>query len=84
MANTGRLAHNPNMANQIAGLVVWSFVAENVGHGGGTLTSVNSVFYLFMNSPTHRANILSNQVNRIAVGCVRAGNGLWITQNFWG
>jgi hypothetical protein len=80
MANTGVLAHNPNLVSQINGSVTnqWSRIGENVGYGGDTATLQNA----FMNSPGHRANIMGDY-NRLGVGAVYDGAGrLWLTLDF--
>lgn len=35
-----------------------------------------------MSSPPHRKNILSPEFNSIGIGVVRAGNDIWVTQDF--
>lgn len=84
MAAIGSLEHNPSMLSQILALVPLNRVLENVGHGHGIFGDPLAVFDAFMKSPGHRSNLLSSAVNQTAIGCVRSGDHLWITQNFWG
>jgi uncharacterized protein YkwD len=57
----------------------WRSVAENVAAG---FTSAQSVFNGWMNSPDHRANILSQQVH-MGVGTATGGDGvMYWTQEF--
>lgn len=67
--------HNPDYVAQMpAG---WNRVGENVGHGFGSETIVDA----WINSPTHRANLLGNYSD-VGIGYVVDGAGhTWITQN---
>ncbi|HEX8818222.1 MAG TPA: CAP domain-containing protein [Terriglobales bacterium] len=51
---------------------------ENVGYAG----SVEQAHVDFMNSPPHRKNLLDPAFNLVGFGVVRAGNLLWVTQDF--
>lgn len=80
MADAGRLAHNPRYGEDLtAAGVDWQVAGENVGRG-----SVDAVFQLWMDSPAHRANVLSPDYRAFAVGCVPGGGQYWVTQNYWG
>ncbi|HEX7132452.1 MAG TPA: DUF4214 domain-containing protein [Iamia sp.] len=81
-ARTGTMAHNPQYVSQIGRAVPsWRRITENVGYAP-TAERLNQAY---KDSPGHRANILDSRVQRIAVGCVRDGNGrLWSTVNFVG
>jgi uncharacterized protein YkwD len=81
-ARTGTMAHNPQYTTQIGRAVPsWRRITENVGYA----PTPSRLHTAYMNSPGHRANILDSRVQRIAVGCVRDGNGrLWSTVNFVG
>jgi uncharacterized protein YkwD len=57
----------------------WSAIGENVGYGG----TVRQLNRLFMNSPPHRANILSTRYRRVGIGIVRAHGLLWVTEIFF-
>jgi uncharacterized protein YkwD len=56
----------------------WDDIAENVGMG----SSIRSINRAFMNSPTHRANILANGMRYVGVGVARGGGNLWVTEVF--
>ena len=76
MIATGVLSHNPLMAEQMPS--DWVRVGENVGVGGG----VDALHAAFMNSPSHRANVLGD-FNQVGVGVDRDLTGrMWATVNF--
>lgn len=79
MASRDGLFHSGNLAAKIATVVPgWQGVGENVGVG----ESVASVNAMFMQSATHRANILGN-FNLAGVGVVTGPDGrVWVTQMF--
>jgi len=81
-ARTRTLAHNPQHTSQIARAVPsWQRITENVGYA----QTAARLQEAYMASAGHRANILDSKVQRIAIGCVRDGNGrLWSTVNFVG
>ena len=76
MAAEGRLYHNPNLANEVDG---WDALGENVGRG----QSADQVHQAFMNSETHRNEILSTRFTQFGIGAAVAADGeVWITQVF--
>lgn len=76
MASRNALYHNPNLGSEVGN---WQVVGENVGNGG----SVDSIHRAFMDSPSHRENILTNDYTEIGVGTVTDSRGiLWVTQVF--
>ncbi len=79
MAASNTLFHSGNLAAKIATVVAgWQGVGENVGVGD-SVAAVNS---MFMQSATHRANILGN-FNLAGVGVVTGSDGrVWVTQMF--
>ncbi|MGH9524845.1 MAG: CAP domain-containing protein [Terriglobales bacterium] len=44
--------------------------------------SAESANQALMQSPPHRANILSTKFNSVGIGVVRAGEDLWVTEDF--
>ena len=58
----------------------WSIAGENVGTAG----TIGRVHRLFMQSPSHRANILRSPFRTVGVGVVERGGRLWVTQIFVG
>jgi len=77
MAQSGSLAHNPNLAAEVDRTVTtqWTRLGENVGVGW----DVRGLHDAFMNSPGHRANVLGD-FNRVGIGVVRNPDGrLWVT-----
>jgi uncharacterized protein YkwD len=78
MARTGRLRHRSPISQNID--EGWSWLAENISRNpsvgfGGSHTS-------FMNSPSHRDNILNPDVNRFGIGVYKSGQNYWTTQIF--
>ncbi|MDR1564264.1 MAG: SafA/ExsA family spore coat assembly protein [Oscillospiraceae bacterium] len=60
--------------------IKFSAAAENIAYGQRT---PQEVMNSWMNSPGHRANILSRNVTQIGVGCAKKANGtLYWTQEF--
>ncbi len=58
----------------------WTVLGENVGVAG----SIAQMHSLFMNSPGHRANIVSGRFNRIGTGVTQVGNEYYVVQVFAG
>jgi uncharacterized protein YkwD len=56
----------------------WDDIAENVGMG----SSIRSINRAFMNSPAHRANILTKGMRYLGVGVARGDGYLWVTEVF--
>ena len=82
MASRQQLSHNPGFGGSIFAERPQAMSAsENVGRTTG---SDRSVFEGFLDSPPHRAEILSGVSSHTTVGCVHDGNQLWVTVNFWG
>lgn len=75
MAETGVLAHNPNLASQVSN---WQRITENVGFG----SSPEGLHAAFMGSSDHRANILDPRVTQVGVGVAMSGDTMWVTQVF--
>jgi hypothetical protein len=75
----GYLVHNPNLASQISSGVTasWQGAGENIGWG----YDVDYLHQAFMNSPSHRANILNGSYDYIGVG-VATGSRDWTTHDF--
>lgn len=62
-----------------AGYRGWRLVAENIARG---FSSPESVMDAWMNSPSHRHNILNCRLREIGVGVVLEDDQLWWTQDF--
>jgi len=57
----------------------WTMLGENVGRG----YSLEQIHNAFMNSPAHRANILSGRFDSIGMGVTRDSAGqYWVVQEF--
>jgi uncharacterized protein YkwD len=81
MARNGELFHTVNPASYYLRGIRWSVWGENVGYTTG---DVDGLQRLFMNSPSHRANILNRRFRHVAVGTVRRDGTLWVTVFFYG
>ncbi len=62
-----------------AGYRNWRLVAENIARG---FSAPESVMVAWMNSPSHRKNILNCRLRELGVGVVLEGGQLWWTQDF--
>ncbi len=76
MAGTCTLRHSPNYAS--ANPYRWRALAENVGRG----TSLSSVHTAFMNSTSHRNNILNRNFNYLGTGVARGCGYYWVVHEF--
>jgi hypothetical protein len=61
MARSGQLAHTTNLGSKVSG---WQRLGENVGRG----PALPDIETAFMNSPTHRENILDPSFTQLGVG----------------
>jgi len=79
MADENRLYHSSNLGDRVGTKVPnWEAVAENVGMGG----SLDEVHEAFMQSSSHRANVLGN-FNLAGVAAVTDAEGqVWVAQVF--
>jgi uncharacterized protein YkwD len=79
MAKRDLLYHTPNqkLTDRVLG---WNTLGENVGVGG----DVASLQDAFLNSPGHRANILSTSYKYFGVGSVERNGKMWVTVIFEG
>ncbi len=75
MATEGRLYHNPNLREQVQN---WDVVGENVGKG----VTVADIHQAFMESDTHRREILSPRLTEVGVGVVQRNGLIWVSQVF--
>ena len=76
MASQRRMYHNPNLGSEVSG---WTNVGENVGRG----PDVSSIHNAFMNSASHRSNILSTSFTEVGVGTATSSDGeLFVSQVF--
>lgn len=75
MADEGNLYHNPNLRSDVDN---WEVVGENVGYG----PSVEELHQAFMNSSSHRANILDTSYTQVGVGTTWRDGTLWVVEVF--
>lgn len=66
---------------EAAGYTGWSYLAENL-YKGPAGDSAASIVQAWLNSPSHRSNILSPQAKEIGVGCYVSGGFRWCAQEF--
>lgn len=77
MAGENRLSHNSNLPNEVK--ANWEKLAENVGVG----PTVQEIHDAFVNSSSHRVNMVEAAFTHIGVGVVVGADGkLWVTQIF--
>ena len=79
-----QLQHNPNAWTMVltygaANRTAWG---ENVASSSSTGSSAQDIFSAYMNSPGHRANILSTKYRYIGMGTVGGAHGLYNTTEF--
>jgi uncharacterized protein YkwD len=79
MAKLNRLHHNPNLVKDV-GDMPWKILGENVGVGG----TVNTLHTAFMNSPSHRSNILRSSYRLVGIGVLFSKGRTWVTVVFYG
>jgi uncharacterized protein YkwD len=79
MARSGGLFHTTNVDVYLHG-IAWHVWGENVGY---TPQDVTSIQQAFMDSPTHRENILNGAFRGVAIGSVRVDGTLWVTVFFY-
>ena len=78
MARTGVLEHTGGGSKlDPTGVSGWCGYAENVGKG----PTLSSVHHAFMNSGSHKANILGSW-HRVGTGVHRQGDVVWVTEIF--
>lgn len=75
MADAVDLHHNDALPDDVSG---WQRVGENVGRG----PAVEVVHAAFMQSPSHRANVLDPTWTEVGVGVEARDGRLWVTQVF--
>jgi uncharacterized protein YkwD len=78
MAKLNRLHHNPNLVKEV-GDMPWKILGENVGVG----STVNTLHTAFMNSPSHRANILKSAYRQVGIGVLFSRGRTWVTVVFY-
>ena len=84
MARQDDLHHSSGLVGQVDDMR-WRRLGENVGvapaMGRGTLRALHRAF---LNSPSHRRNVMLRSFNRMGVGIVRASGKVWVTVVFMG
>jgi hypothetical protein len=80
MANAGRIYHNSSLFTQatIDSLGSPDEVGENVGRG----TDVQTLHDTFMDSPSHKANILGGSYTTSGIAVISQSGELWVVQTF--
>jgi uncharacterized protein YkwD len=79
MAGSDNLHHNPNLSKELASMS-WRILGENVGVGA----TIRSLHTAFMNSPSHRSNVLGRRYRLVGIGVVYSGGRTWVTVVFYG
>jgi uncharacterized protein YkwD len=81
MAERNDLFHSTNVSNYLTGVGRWRSWGENIGYTPGEIDGLQRAF---MNSPAHRANVLSRSFRHVAVGAYKQGGKIWVTVFFYG
>lgn len=83
MAAAGQISHNPNYSQSYTG--EWSRMGENVGMTTMVTdiqAAVDRIQRAFLDSPSHRANIMGDY-NQVGIGTIVDERGtMWVTLNF--
>ena len=79
MASQKTLFHTTDWLTALSG-ATWRVAGENVG-AGDTLAHIQTAF---LNSSSHRANILNRNFTRVGIGVYTDANATWITVLFYG
>ena len=79
-----QLQHNPNAWTMVTtyGAANRRSWGENVAWSSSTATTAQQIFTAYMNSPGHRANILSASYRFVGMGTVPGAHGLFTTTEF--
>lgn len=78
MAASNSIFHNANLGAEAGSLGCWTRIGENVGRG----PSVEAIHNAFMNSPTHRNNLMGDY-DALGVGVKISADGtVYVTQRF--
>jgi uncharacterized protein YkwD len=84
MASSGSLQHRDlNPVIQSSSYSSYRTLGENILRGPAGMTGAQ-MEAAWMNSPAHRANILSRSFTSIGIGYVISGSQVYATQNFGG
>ncbi len=79
MARRRTIYHDGNLGNEVpAGC---GAIAENVAKTSASDAARNAMT-LFMNSSSHRSNILNKRMSHMGIGVAKAGNYTYIAQRF--
>lgn len=72
------LLHHTTETNMRRRITNWVLLGENVGVGG----TVDSLHVAFMNSPSHRENVMHTSFRHVGIGTRHAHGRLWVTVVF--
>jgi uncharacterized protein YkwD len=79
MANGDGIYHDSQVRSEVPdGATAW---AENVGRTTAQAVA-RRLHRAFMNSPSHRANILSGRMTHMGIGVAKGGNYTYVTERF--
>jgi uncharacterized protein YkwD len=79
MSEQRRLFHSTDLGSRLRTYKA-SWWGENLAYGGKLYPIVRA----WMNSPSHRVNILNRRFRKTGIGVVRVGGRFWVTQIFYG
>lgn len=81
MARNGELFHTANVPRYLRGRN-YHWWGENVGYT--YRSDLGSLQRAFMNSPSHRRNVLNGAYDRVGIGVERRDGRVWVTLVFYG
>ncbi len=79
MEDRNKLFHTADMTKKLSRWK-WNVWGENIAYAA----TVKRVFYLWMHSAEHRANILKPRFRHIGIGLVKGQKWTWATADFYG
>lgn len=83
MAATGRLEHSGSGEQIFDAVAVLFPTIISVGENVGYAATVDQLHRALMDSPVHRANLLSEKFRLIGLGVAQVGGTVWVTQTFF-
>lgn len=79
MARNGRVVYHSNLSYTMRGYS-YNIAGENVGMSW----KLRRVHNMFMDSKSHRRNILRSGYRRVGIGVYRSNGRVWVTEIFYG
>jgi uncharacterized protein YkwD len=87
LASSGRFEHTDIRGSTVVdraeavGYASWAFLGENLARTADGVP-LEHVVAAWLDSPSHRANLLSAEASEMGAGCVRRDGAIWCVQLF--